>query len=389
MKKFFCSLFAFAILSVGTYCDTYLMWGGDVGYANMAGNGGYYTGTFFDTQFYPFDGSIGVGLDLKLRIPFIRHKVHSYLYEHYTNEEIQVTDLGVDFIVAPTLSLKLSSFTLKAFPLFAYSIHTDFDFVEVDGQVRGNVKEPYIGGGAEISWAGRIIEAFLTGSYGKLMHTKGKYFSIGLGVRCFSRIKSHREKIEEEKIAEQQALIRQQEEQERLQAEQERAQAETVAIQSGSVKKMMEFANQYGGSENIRLAIERVLSNNKNQSYKEISLFDNPYSFEKGSVYYSPSTNFGRTVSIYVYQWLSQYSCLAQVTDAPMDPENLIYDRQYFRTEIIYIEGENIKNIKGKKIDRAFLKANGVYVYNTAGGSFKIVPKFTLMLLDDSKTDFD
>lgn len=384
MKKFFCSLFAFAIFSVGAYCDTYLMWGGDFGYANMAGNNGFYAGTFFDTQYYPFDGSIGVGLDLKLRIPFIRYKAHEYLYGHYQNKEIQVTNTGVDFIAAPTLSLRLASFSLKAFPLFAYSIHSDFDFVEIDGQVRGNVKEPYIGGGAEIGWFGHFIDAFLTYSYGKLIYTKEKYFSIGFGVRFSSRIKSlqERKKEEEEKaLAEQkrqqeyaeqqaqkqreyeakQALMRQQE-QERLQAEQERAQAETAAIESGSVKKMIDFVNQYGYSENINLAIERGLSNNKNQPYKELTYVGNPYSFERGSVYYCSALE--------VTQWLSEHSFLAEVNG-----------------KIIYVETSNIKNVKSR-ITHTFLKANGVYEYNSVS-RLNIVPKFTLMLLDDSKTDFD
>ena len=385
MKKFFCSLFAFTILSIGAYCDIYFMWGANLGYANMAGDGGFYADTFFDTQYYPFDGPIGVGLDLKLRLTGIHYE---YLDGNQRVPKVK-TDMGlagIDFMVAPTLSLRLFHKNirsilypvLKVFPVFAYSRHKEFYFVMQPGQTARNwpsIFEPYIGYGAEIClnkpvydgahpWWG--AEFFVTYNHGKLLDTKEKYFSIGLGARVYFR-KSLIEKREMEKIeleaAQKQREYEARKAQIRQQEEQERLQAEALAIESGSLRAMIEFLNQYGDSANIRFAIEQVLSNNKNQSYKELSHFDNPYSFERGSVYYCSTLD--------VYQWVSEYSFLAKVNG-----------------KIIYVETANIENVKSR-ITHAFLKANGVLEYNTATSSLNIVPKFTLMLFNGIKIELD
>lgn len=391
MKKKFIILAAFAIFSAGAYCDIYFMLGADLGYANMAGQGGFHFETFFDTQYYPFDGPIGVGLDLKLRLPRIGH---NYRNEYKQMGEVLTSRLksstgpfNIDFVVAPTLSLRLFYKTnnrnlnlypvLKVFPVFAYSRHGEPYFLMRLGQSANDwpvISEPYIGGGAEIClnltqdvpYPKGGGEFFLTYSYGQLMHTKEKYFSIGLGARGFFR-KSLLDKRAVEKIRlEQERMQREyaiQKGQERIRLAQERAEAETAAIKSGSLPKMIDFINQYGDSENIRLAIEQFLSGNKNQSYKELKYFENPYSFEKGSVYYCSSLS--------VYQWISEYSFLAKVDG-----------------EIIYVETSNIENVKNR-ISYAFLKANGVMEYSSAMSSLEIVPRFTLMLFNGGKVEYN
>lgn len=393
MKKFFCSLFAFTILSIGAYCDMYFMLGADFGYANMAGNSGYYFGGFFDVQYYPFDGPIGLGVDLKARMPLIKYKDHKYQYR-YTDPYNRIDEIrtlnsntkygGSDFMVAPTLSLRLFYKkhnnvypVLKVFPVFAYSKHQEFEFVHLLDKSNSSktIKEQYIGYGAEICLNKQSLwgvypklgtQFFVTYNHGKLLDTNEKYFSIGLGVRFY-----YRKSLLEERAAEKARLEAAQKQREyearkaqiRQQEEQERLQAEALAIESGSLRAMIEFLNQYGDSANIRFAIEQVLSNNKNQSYKELSHFDNPYSFERGSVYYCSALD--------VYQWVSEYSFLAKVNG-----------------KIIYVETSNIENVKSR-ITHAFLKANGVLEYNTATSSLNIVPKFTLMLFNGIKIELD
>lgn len=393
MKKKFIILAAFAIFSAGAYCDMYFMWGVDNGYTNMAGNSGWYFGTFLGAQYYPFDGPIGVGLDLKLRFPLINYKDYKYEYRyrnslHNINEirtaKSDIASIGIDFVVAPTLSLRLfykehkRNFhpVLKLYPVFAYSKHNEFSFLKLLDKSNSfkTISEPYIGGGIEIcfNWTKAVEyprgggEVFLMYNQGTLLDTKEKYFSIGLGIRGFLR-SSIRDKRAVEKIRlEQERMQREyaaQKEQERIRLAQERAEAETAAIKSGSLPKMIDFINQYGDSENIRLAIEQFLSGNKNQSYKELKYFENPYSFEKGSVYYCSSLS--------VYQWISEYSFLAKVDG-----------------EIIYVETSNIENVKNR-ISYAFLKANGVMEYSSAMSSLKIVPRFTLMLFNGGKVEYN
>lgn len=385
MKKKFMVLIAFAIFSIGAYCDIYFMLGADLGYANMAEHGGFIFETFFDTQYYPFDGPIGVGLDLKFRLPAIDH-----VCEYDKNFKETLFQHGspaprgrMDFVVAPTLSLRLVQLdfgdlffsgeaslypVLKVFPVFAYSKHREPYFIIHTGQSPGDwpmISELYIGGGAEICFSmtgyGEYPkgggEIFLTYSYGRLMQTNEKYFSIGLGGRGFFR-RSLRDKRAVEKaelkLAQLQAEYAARQEQKRQQEELERQEAEAAAIKSSSLDEMINFINQYGDSKNIRLAVEQVLSGNKNQPYKEFNGYENPYGFEKGSVYYCSSLN--------VHQWLSEYSFLAKVNG-----------------DVIYVETANIENLKNR-ISYAFLKANGVLEYNTAASSLKIVPRFTLML---------
>lgn len=394
MKKQFMVLIAFVIFSASTYCDIYFMLGADLGYANMSGNGGFYYGTFFDTLYYPYDGPIGVGLDLKIRRPIIRN---NYQNEYKQLGKTLISKLktagcgGIDFVVAPTLSLRLVQLdfgclfekalnlypVLKVFPIFAYSKHNESYFLMRLGQSADDwpgISEPYIGGGAEICFNLTQFEDyptgggefFLTYSYGRLMHTKEKYFSIGLGARGFFR-RSLRDKkaVKNAKLEQErrQAAYAALKEQERQQAEQERQEAETAAIKSGSLDEMVNFINQYGDSKNIRLAIERVLSRNENASYKEFSSYENPYSFERGSVYYCSSME--------VFQWVSEYSFLAKVNG-----------------KIIYVETSNIENVRGR-ISYAFLKANGVMEYNSAMSSLNIVPRFTLMLFNGGKVSFN
>lgn len=384
MKKKFMVLVAFAIFSAGTYCDVYFMCGLDNGYVNQAGNGGYYASVFFDTLYYPFDGPIGLGMDLKLRFPILSYKGHRYQYRLNTIGELRTASssashIGIDFVVAPTLSLRLfyknheRNFypVLKVFPVFAYSKHKEFVFLRLlnERSDMGTVSEPYIGYGGEIcfNWTKSVDyptgggDLFLTYSYGWLMDTKEKYFSIGLGIRGFLR-RSLRDKravkkaeLEQERIRAEYAALQ---EQKRQQAEQERQEAETAAIKSSSLDDMINFINQYGDSKNIRLAIERLLSRNENASYKEFSSYENPYSFERGGVYYCSSME--------VFQWVSEYSFLAKVNG-----------------KIIYVETSNIENVRGR-ISYAFLKANGVYEYNSAT-SFNVVPRFTLMLFNGAK----
>lgn len=378
MKKIFIFLAGFVIFSAGAYCDIYFMLGADLGYANMDGNGGFYAGTFFDTQYYPFDGPIGLGLDLKIRISNIINTFqneYKQLGEVLISKEKPYVKAGVDFMVTPTLSLRLFYKNrnrnlypvLKAFPVFGYSRHKEHYYLLRLNHTSDDwpsISEPYIGGGGEIclnysneypiKWGG---EFFLTYSYGYLMHTKEKYFSIGLGARGFLR-KSLLDKRAAEKAAlertQRQIEYAEQQERIRQQKEQERSEAEAAAIKSGSLTEIINFINQYGDSKNARLAIERLLSGNENQSYKELKYFENPYSFEKGSVYYCSSLS--------VYQWISEYSFLAKVDG-----------------EIIYVETSNIENVKNR-ISYAFLKANGVMEYSSAMSSLNIVPRFTLML---------
>lgn len=383
MKKNFMVLIAFVIFSASTYCDIYFMWGLDNGYANMAGNGGYYSNILFDTLYYPFDGSIGLGVDLKLQFPWIHYKDHWSQYRQNTIGELITTKsgglyTGIDFVVTPTLSLRLFHNrrnyypVLKVFPIFAYSKHKEFYFFRPytgGSKYPATVSEPYIGYGGEIcfNWTKSVDyptgggDLFLTYSYGWLMDTKEKYFSIGLGIRGFLR-RSLRDKravkkaeLEQERLRAEYAALQ---EQKRQQAELERQEAETAAIKSGSLDNMINFINQYGDSKNIRLAIERLLSRNENASYKEFSSYENPYSFERGGVYYCSSME--------VFQWVSEYSFLAKVNG-----------------KIIYVETSNIENVRGR-ISYAFLKANGVYEYNSAT-SLNIVPRFTLMLFNGAK----
>ncbi|MBD5436327.1 MAG: hypothetical protein HDR36_07450 [Treponema sp.] len=389
MKKKFMVLIAFVIFSASTYCDIYFMLGADLGYANMEGYGGFHLETFFDTQYYPFDGPIGVGLDLKLRFPIIRceyRNEYKQMGKILTSKLRTTTTGGIDFVVAPTLSLRLFHKNynynrnlhlypvLKVFPVFAYSKHsTHYYLLNIEGQRLGltRISEPYIGGGAEICFNLTRFEdyptgggkVFLTYSHGWLMDTKEKYFSVGLGARGFFR-RSLRDKravkkakLEQERMQAEYAALQ---EQKRQQAELERQEAENAAIKSGSLDNMINFINQYGDSKNIRLAIERFLSRNENASYKEFSSYENPYSFERGGVYYCSSME--------VFQWVSEYSFLAKVNG-----------------KVIYVETSNIEDVRGW-ISYAFLKANGVYEYNSAT-SLNIVPRFTLMLFNSGKAN--
>ena len=388
MKKTFMIFAAFVIFSASAYCDIYLMWGGDIGGESQ---GGPYTGTFFDTQYYPFDGPIGLGLDLKVRWPFTSIDYKYQKKKDYSNkiETVQSYDggFGIDLIAAPTLSLRLFQNrndgkglrpVLKFFPVFAYATHPEFHFLRPIDQPKKEwkyVSELYIGGGFEAClnrtgnpFPTRGTEFFLTFDYGKLMETKETYFSIGVGIRGFFR-KSLRDektmmKLELEAAQERKQLLEQEEkrrqevfqqlERERLQRMQERTAAEESALQSGSLREMINFVNQYGDSKNIRIAIERLLSENKNQSYKELTYYENPYSFERGSVYYCRSLT--------VYQWVSEHSFLAKTND----------------NSIIYIETANIGRVTNT-ISYAFLKSNGVMEYSARAG-LQIVPKFTLMI---------
>ncbi|MDE5776633.1 MAG: hypothetical protein K2H67_07130 [Treponemataceae bacterium] len=384
MKKIFMLFVFLTIFSAGTYCDIYFMLGGDLGYVNMGGYGGFIFETFFDTQYYPFDGPIGLGMDLKLRLPVIRRE---YRAEYKKGNKILISELmkaestcGVDFVVAPTLSLRLFHKNynynrdlhlypvLKVFPVFAYSKHSNhYYLLDIKGQTHGSTRiaEPYIGYGGEIcfNWTKSVDypivggDLFLTYSYGWLIDTKEKYFSIGLGARVFLRRSLldkravEKSKMELERMQAEYAAMQQRV---REQKELEKQSAETAAIISGSLDEMINFINQYGDSKSVRLAIEQVLSGNENQSYKEFNGYENPYSFEKGSVYYCSSLN--------VHQWLSEHSFLAKVNG-----------------DVIYVETANIENVKNR-ISYAFLKANGVLEYNTAASSLNIVPRFTLML---------
>ncbi len=389
MKKNLLIFIACVILSFGAFCDTYFMWGGDTGYENMAGNNGWYFDTFFDVQHYFFDGPIGLGLDLRVKFPIIGYRYKFENKGYYSSRYSDVYDIGggVDFIASPTLSLRLFYHKnngkglrpiIKFFPVFAYSIHEDFDYISTinnDGRrsEQEKVKEPYIGGGIEICLNLTVSqypmggsEFFLTYNQGKLIDTKENYFSIGFGVRGFFRKSPRDERIvrqleleefkrlEEESDREKQKRL--QEEQKRQQRENERLRAEKSVIQSGSLTEIINFAEQYGYSANIRLAIERILSGNKNATYKELGNFENPYIFEKGTVYYCSSLT--------VFQWISEYSFLAKV-----------------KGDIIYVEtisNEIVGNTK--TIYYAYLKANGVMEYNSAMSSLNIVPRFTLML---------
>lgn len=389
MKKNFMVLIAFVIFSASTYCDIYFMLGADLGYANMEEYGGFHLETFFDTLYYPFDGPIGLGLDLKLRLSILRQDFrneYKQLGQILTSELRKSTDCDIDFVVAPTLSLRLFHKNynynrnlhlypvLKVFPVFAYSKHGEHYYLMRLGQSgsRPRIAEPYIGFGGEICFNLTRFEdyptgggeVFLTYSHGWLMDTKEKYFSVGLGARGFFR-RSLRDKravkkakLEQERLRAEYAALQ---EQKRQQAELERQEAETAAIKSGSLDNMINFINQYGDSKNIRLAIERFLSRNENASYKEFSSYENPYSFEKGSVYYCSSLN--------VHQWLSEHFFLAKVNG-----------------DVIYVETANIENVKNR-ISYAFLKANGVLEYNTVASSLNIVPRFTLMLFNSGKAN--
>ena len=157
-----------------------------------------------------------MGLDLKLRLTGIHYE---YLDGNQRVPKVK-TDMGlagIDFMVAPTLSLRLFHKNirsilypvLKVFPVFAYSRHKEFYFVMQPGQTARNwpsIFEPYIGYGAEICLNKQSLwgvypklgtQFFLTYNHGKLLDTNEKYFSIGLGVRFY-----YRKSLLEERAAE-------------------------------------------------------------------------------------------------------------------------------------------------------------------------------------------
>lgn len=388
MKKKFLIFIFCPIFSFGAYCDVYLMWGIGTGYSNMAGNGGWCMfDTYFNTQYYPFDGPIGFGFDLRMKYTLIGYDYKYYEYDRYRPNKIKeinghVGQNCVEFIACPTLLLRLFNHrnngdgvhpVLKFFPVFAYSIHDAFNCYDDITQpipsysslpAKPGVKEPCIGGGVELclNWARSQYptgggEVFLMYNQNKFLETKENYFSIGFGVRWYFRKSLLDEKALKKVALEQEQRQKEyaaRQEQIRQQKAQERQDAENAAIQSGSLNEMINFINQYGDSANIKLAIERYFSKDKNQPHKEIKGYDNPYSFENGSVYFCSSMS--------VFQWVSKYSFLAKVNG-----------------DIIYVETSDIENL-GSRISYAFLKANGVFEYSSAVSSLNIVPRFTLVL---------
>ena len=135
------------------------------------------------------------------------------------------------------------------------------------------------------------------------------------------------------------------------------------ALSTKSLSEVIKYINENRGHryfhEEAYAEVAKLVTGNKNVSLTDLPYISNPYSLEKGSLYYAPD--------ISVYQWTGNGSFLAKISEDEY-PYKLIFIRNVYDVSKI---GEYIQN--------AYLRYRGTYEYNSTYAGVQVVAEFDLV----------